>query len=80
MKLNNFEPGILIYGKKDDPRITLCQSVAEIISKDTNLKITFELYFETQFNIFRDNLIIKDKKILELVDCPLVYEVVNNTQ
>ena len=74
MKLQ--EPGIIIYGRNDDPKVTLCQSVVEIISKETNLKFYFDLYSETQFDSFREKLIIDDQKILELVDTPIIYEVV----
>jgi hypothetical protein len=76
MKLQNDEPGIIIYGRNDDPRITLCQSVVDIISKDTKLKFVFELFSETQFNFFRENLITRDNNVLDLIDSPIVYEIV----
>jgi len=74
MKLQ--EPGIIIYGRNDDPKVTLCQSVVDIISKETRLKFFFDLYSETQFNFFREKLIISNQKILDLVDSPIVFEVV----
>jgi len=76
MKLQ--EPGIIIYGRYDDPIVTLCQSVVEIISKESKLKFVFDLYSETQFNSFREKLIINDQKILELQDSPIFYQVDEN--
>jgi hypothetical protein len=67
---------IFIVGRLDCPKVTLCRYICEQLyeKQPGNFKIEFVLAFETQFDLYREDLYKENPAFLEFRESPIFYE------
>jgi hypothetical protein len=68
---------IYVLGRLDCTKVTLCKQIAEKIVKNSKrkylIRFEFEIKFETQFDLLKENLIKEDLDFLSFQSSPIIY-------